>query len=197
MLLTSVDQWLFVHVAHPTLFALVVAFVLGTVIFPEAFHLLKPHMFPKSPKPDIKINAAIDYIVNDSSSKLKQPPPPRREGGRRLIETGVQHSDALRLIYEKLANGEFHVWGLREITTHIANQFEASLKLIQPNYWNAMTLHPVTCFNDTELMAQTIALPSYSGLPNYAGLMLCRYEVIRSILRRAWGIIRRKPRITY
>jgi hypothetical protein len=31
--------------------------------------------------------------------------------------------------------------------------------------------------DDTELMAQTIALPSYSGLPNYAGLMLCRMKL--------------------
>jgi hypothetical protein len=202
MLLTSIDQWLFAHAAHPTLFALVIAFVFGTVIAPEAFQLLKPHIFPKSPKPDMKINDAIDYIVNDSSSQLKQPSPPRSEEGRRLIETGVQHSDALRLISEKLANGEFHAWGLREITSRIPNQFETPRKPIPTNYWDVMALHPMTCFHDTERAAQTIKSPGPIGHLSYAGLMLCRDEVIRSfrkknIARRAWAIVRKQPRIVY
>lgn len=77
----------------------------------------QPDSSPKSPKPDIKINDAIDYIVNDSAENLKQPSPPQIEEGRRLIETGVEHNDALRLINEKLANGDFRAWGVSLIYT--------------------------------------------------------------------------------
>jgi hypothetical protein len=201
-LLTSIDQWISAHAAFPSLFSVVLILIVGTSIIPAALKLVTTLIGPKSPKPDIKINDAIDYIVNDSAENLKQQSPPQIEEGRRLIETGVEHNDALRLINEKLANGDFRAWGLREITGRVDNQFETSRKPIKPDYWDIMALHPVTCFNDTERMAQTITSPGPMGRNSYAGLMLCRDEVIRSfpkknILRRVWAIVRRKQRIIY
>jgi hypothetical protein len=182
-LLTSVDQWLFAHAAHPSLFALVIGLVLGTAIIPEAWNLLKTLIAPKSRQPNMKINVAVDYIVNDSA-------------------TGVEHGDALRLISEKLATGELHAWGRREFIADQSKQYVAERRPIQTDYWELMALHPLTCFDDAKLMAQTITSPGPMGRNDYAGLMLCRDEVIRSfpkknISRRAWEMIRRKPRITY
>jgi hypothetical protein len=182
-LLTSIDQWLFAHAAHPSLFALVVGFVLGTAIIPEAWNFLKTLIAPKSPQPNMKINVAIDYIVNDSA-------------------TGVEHDDALTLISEKLASGELHAWGRREFIADQHKQYVAERRPIQTDYWELMALHPLTCFDDTEQAAQTITSPGPMGRNDYAGLMLCREEIIRSfpkknISRRAWAIVRRKPPVTY
>src|ERR1039458_6149227 len=61
---TSVDSWLSKYAAHPSLFALFIGLVLGTVIVPECWRILKAHIAPYVPKPDMAIADAIDYIVN-------------------------------------------------------------------------------------------------------------------------------------
>ena len=151
----------------------------------------------------MKINEALDYIVNDSAENLKQASPPKVEEGRRLIETGVEHRDALRLTNEKLSNGELHAWGRLEFIVNQSKQFIEARRPIPADYWELMALHPLTCFDDAEQTAQTVTSPGPMGYPNYAGLMLCRDEVIRSfpkknITHRVWATIRRrKQRIAY
>jgi hypothetical protein len=90
-------------------------------------------------QPDMKVSDAIDYVVNDSRARLNTPPPPKLDGygpGTVLYISGVEHQDARRRVNAKLISGELRSWGLRQINTHIPNQFELSVREIHKEYWN-------------------------------------------------------------
>ncbi|MGI8570825.1 MAG: hypothetical protein ACR2KT_18195 [Methylocella sp.] len=60
---------------------------------------------------DMPIAKAIDYILNDSTQKLKRSSLPRIADfgpakGHQLIERGAEHSDAFRLVAEKAILGD-------------------------------------------------------------------------------------------
>jgi hypothetical protein len=98
------------------------------------------------PQPDWPIADAINYIVNDSKAILKQPRAPWIEKlgphkGRQMVERGVEHEDARKQINEWLISGRLKIWGLRQIpVTHVANQFESTLREIKLEYWDRMQL---------------------------------------------------------
>ena len=60
--LGCVDQWLFKHAAHPTLFALVVGLALGTAIIPQIWGLIKPHLVQTIPQADITAGDAFKLL---------------------------------------------------------------------------------------------------------------------------------------
>lgn len=63
------------------------------------------------PSPDTDISDAINYIVNKSGAKLKQAPPPYIDNdpespryGQRVFHDGVEHSDALNKLFERVVS---------------------------------------------------------------------------------------------
>ncbi len=161
-----------------------------------------------NPLPDMKVSDAIDYIVNDSKVFLKQPRSPWIEEfgpgrRRRMIENGVEHTDARKQLNERLISGKVQMWGLRQMpVTHIANQFELSLREIKPEYWDGMQLDFLSCFHQTNTVPQTAQIPGKQADLQWTGLMVSREQVFREWppkprWRRLLQRIARKQRITY
>jgi hypothetical protein len=159
---------------------------------------------------DMPIAQAIDYIVNDSRQKLRQPAPPHigefgPAKGKLIIQRGVEHADALALLYTKLISGEIVAWGRRS-DARVPNQFEDEVREIPRKYWESASLHPVMCFLAGSGFAQTTTIPG-RGLPgvddsNYSALTVARSQIETAWPRQlAWirllNWIRRSKKITY
>jgi hypothetical protein len=164
-----------------------------------------PYLFRKSQAsviPDTPISAAIDYIVNDSIAILRQPPQPYIKSDRRIVHWGVQHSDALAAVNEKLNTGALDASGFRQIKSHIANQFEQQRRLIPVSDWLISQLHPLTSLSNTDKAPQTMAIPGTHAPERleWTGIMVPMATVKQlwpqqSSARRAWKWIVRRPRI--
>jgi hypothetical protein len=155
-------------------------------------------------RPDMRISDAIDYIVNDSVTKLKQPSPPRvmeygPAKGHMMSEKGVEHEDARRLVNNELISGNLRCWGRRQMSEFLPIQFESATREIEKSYWNDMQLNYFSCMRYTETAAQTAVLPRRQESYNWSAMMVSRRQVTRiwprkSIFRR-W-LDRKRPRIT-
>jgi len=153
-------------------------------------------------QPDMRISDALDYIVNDSRENLKQPPKPYVEEfgpakGRLVTHFGIEHEDARTKVSGKLNSGELSVWGRRQISCHIANQFELSLRPIPADYWDSYQLDPLSCLHHTEQQPQTVNLPGKPDILHWTGLMLSKQQVgqlwpRQSYWRRLFKRIKRK-----
>ncbi len=64
--LAPAEQWWAVHTAHPTLAAFVTGLAVATVLLPELWSQIYPHLFPPKPKADIAGAAAIERILTRS-----------------------------------------------------------------------------------------------------------------------------------
>lgn len=159
-------------------------------------------------EPNWPIAEAIDYVVNDSTAILKQPRPqwigefgPGK--GQRIIEKGVEHTDARRQMNEGIINGDIRVWGLRQLAvTHMANQFETSLREITPEYWDRMQLDFWCSLYHTNTVPQTTQIPGRQVDLHWTGLMVNRQQVLQAwpskpTWHRICHRIRRRPRITF
>jgi hypothetical protein len=153
---------------------------------------------------DWKISESLDYIVNDSVAELRQPGPNIMEfgpeGGRRLIESGVQYEDARAKMNESLISGELQICGLRQIRTHIPNQFELTYREIPKNYCNDMQLNFSTSLDHTVRQSQTTKIPGKSELDHWTGLHVSKAQIKRKwspkpLWRRCLERLARKPRI--
>jgi hypothetical protein len=164
------------------------------------------------PQPDMKISDAIDYIVNDSRAILSNPkklppspwpsflPPPAP--GSTLTHSGVEHQDARKQLNAKLISGELHSWGLRQIATHIPNQFEHSIREIPKEYWDDMQLDFQSCLYYKGPYSQTMKIPGRTERHNWADIQVSRGQVEmfwpkKSASARLWSKILRKPRISH
>jgi hypothetical protein len=155
-------------------------------------------------RPDTPVSNAIDYIVNDSAAKVKQPEPPRimeygPAKGHMMIQKGVEHEDARRLVNNELISGNLRSWGKRQISNFLPVQFESVIREIDRSYWDDMQLNYFSCFNYTETTTQTAPMPGRQETYNWSGIMVSRRQVQqiwprKSVLRR-W-IDRKKPRIS-
>jgi hypothetical protein len=158
---------------------------------------------------DMPIAKAIDYIVNDSTQKLKRSRPllifdfgPAK--GLPLSERGAEHSDALRLVEESANLGDIRIRGLRERSPINATpnpNFEFILRGIDKDYWRTVRLDFFSCFHVTVNIPQTIV--SKIADPRYTGLMLDSWQVRRlwkpkSALRKFFERkVLRRPRLSY
>ncbi len=177
-------------------------FVVGLVWF---FWPQKESKADEELKPDMNLNEAIDYIVNDSVAKLKGPEPARIGDsgpgkGHLIMQRGVEHSDAWTKLNERLNSGRLKIWGLRE--TQIPNQFEATLREINPEYWDRMQLNFLSCFHHTKSLPQTVQIPGKQADLQWTNLMVSSAEIFRAWPRRAWPYrlwqrITSRPRMTY
>jgi hypothetical protein len=134
----------------------------------------------ESIKPDMRINDAVDY--NDSTAKLKQPGPPRRieygqAAGGTMIEVGVQHEDARRLLNNELISGNIRCWGKRQILDLRPIQFETSTREMDRSCWNTLYLHYVHALYYIETEAQTEVLPGRAAEHQWTALMVSQIQV--------------------
>ncbi|HXN88808.1 MAG TPA: hypothetical protein VN890_05580 [Methylocella sp.] len=93
--------------------------ILFVVVWPPLKRVIRqlsgnPSTLDETTSYDMPIAEAIDYIVNDSTRKLKRPSPPRIADfgpakGHLLIEKGAEHSDAFRLVAEKTISGDVRI----------------------------------------------------------------------------------------
>jgi hypothetical protein len=109
------------------------------ILIAGMYWIIKQLHASTNPVPDMKINEALDYIVNDSKAKLKQPPPEKIEDfgpsiGRRSVKhLGVEHEDARAKVNEKLIVGELSAWGYRQLQylwyslSHICDPFQQNI----------------------------------------------------------------------
>ena len=158
--------------------------------------------------PNMKVSDAIDYIVNDSVAKLQKVSSRRPESfgnvarGTAITIFGVEHEEARSQLNSKLNTGELKSWGLRQINTHIPNQFEHSLREIPKSYWNEMQLDFVTCLDYRGPFSQTTKIPGKTGEFNYADINVCKAQVgdfwpKKSLAVRIWTRIACRPRIRH
>jgi hypothetical protein len=75
--IAPVEQWWNAHAAHPLLAAFFAGLAFGTVLIPELWIQINPHLFPLKPKPDIAAGDAFKLLF--SRSKL----------ARRLVKKGM------------------------------------------------------------------------------------------------------------
>jgi hypothetical protein len=133
--LAPIEQWWGAHAAHPLLSAFLAGLALGTVLLPELWIQIKPHLFPLNPKADIAAGDAFKLLFKRSKlahrlvkngmltrvvmyeSHLTEP---QKIGGRLRVEL----SD---LIHNALVNGIITAWG----RTDGANP---ELKIIAPEW---------------------------------------------------------------
>jgi hypothetical protein len=116
-------------------------------------------------RPDMRIDEATDYIVNDSTTILRAPARPKiiehgPRAGFLMTEKGVEHEDARRLLNNELISGNLRCWGRRPMDVPITNQFEETLREIEKSYWNDMRLNYFTCHHHTENFGHTLFLVS-------------------------------------
>jgi len=154
-------------------------------------------------QPDTKVSDAIDYVVNNSRAELNTPPPPKIDGygpGTVLYITGVEHQDARTRVNTKLISGELRSWGLRQINTHIPNQFELSLREIQKEYWNNMQLDFQSCLYYKGPYPQTMKIPGREQSEHWADIRLSKEQLRqfwppKSLWSRCYAKFTRKLRI--
>lgn len=156
--------------------------------------------------PNMKISEAIDYIVNDSIANFDKPIRSEALGnyppGTVITVFGAEHQDARKELSNKLNCGELKSWGLRQITTHIGNQFESSLREIPPIYWNEMQLDFQSCLYYRGPYSQTMPIPGIPETYHWADIMVSRIQVEafwpkKPLASRAWARIMHKPRISH
>jgi hypothetical protein len=153
-------------------------------------------------KPDMQINDAIDYIVNDSAAKLRQPSPPRliehgQAAGRMLIEKGVEHEDARAKLNSELISGKVRCWGRRQITNVSPMRFEDSVREIDKITWDQLQLSFVSCLFHTETAPQTAAIPGKKQTAEWTALRVSRYQIEKIWRPKSWlwRVITRRQRI--
>jgi len=187
--------------------AITVLGIAGLIVTGLYAFFKSPPLLVRSPQPDMPINEAIDYIVNDSKADLKQPTPPYIADfgpaqGQRMIEMGVEHGDARLHVENALKTGALHIWGRRQIGD-LSNQFEHSLREITKDYWDTMQLDFSNCFHFTDRYSQTARIPlTPKDTPKYTDLRV-NTQQIRALwqpkprLNLAYAKLMREPRIAY
>lgn len=162
---------------------------------------------PETIQPNIRVSEAIDFIVNDSRAQLHKPPPPKIDGygpGTILYVSGVEHQDARRMLNEKLISGEMKSCGLRQIRTHVPNQFEVSAREIPSDYWNNMQLDFQSCLYYRGPYPQTMKIPGRDAKEHeyWADVKLSKEQLHqfwppKSLMSRTIAKLLRRPRIAH
>ena len=191
----------------------VVPLVIVVVLIGAIYRIARDRPVLTEPQPDMRVSNAIDYIVNDSRAVLSDPPKklspppwpsflPAPTPGTRLVYSGVEHREARKQVNSKLISGELRSWGLRQIQTHIPNQFEHSLREIPKEYWDDMQLDFQSCLYYKGLHSQTMKIPGRTQRHDWAGIQVSKQQIEqlwpkKSPARRLWSKISRNPRIGY
>jgi hypothetical protein len=134
-----------------------------------------------SAQPDMKVSDAIDYIVNDSKTIFDVPQRPETPiglpFGAKMSVVGALHTQARRRLSDKINTGEIKTWGLRQIDTHIAKQFELSLREIPASYWDDMQLDFHSALFYKGPYSQTTKIPGRTATYNWANINVSRTQI--------------------
>jgi len=169
-----------------------------------------PQMFPgnvRDPMPDMTVDAAIDYIINDSVERLDSSAVRIMESGPAKGQTvrmrGAEHANAMRLLNTALAEGRLKAWGLRSLSPGSEADFEMHLRPIEQRYWEDNQLHLLMAIAATDRHAQTMPIPQHKTASYlYTKLTLSAIQV-KAIWRpqppwvTAWRRWRKTPRTIY
>lgn len=142
-------------------------------------------------RPDMPISDVTNYMVNDSSVKLKAPKPSEvvefsAVKGRLVNWPGIGHVDALQLVQTALNNGMLDAWGCRELTPNSnMPHFEPWQRPIPKEYWQSAYLNH-SCFCVTDKEAQTTLLPAKNAEPRYTRLMMNKRQVKKLWTSNSW-----------
>jgi hypothetical protein len=133
--------------------------------------------------PDMPLASALNYMVNDSSVKLKKPKAAEIEQfgpakGRLVNWPGIGHQDAVQQVQTATNSGQLSIWGQRELApgANAMFQFERSLRPIPTTYWEFGCVDLFFCHHVTTTNAQTTTFPGRST-ERYTGLMVNRRQV--------------------
>jgi len=175
----------------------IVPFILSAILIGVIYAVLRHElMTTNSPfavgtgaiRADMRINDAIDYVVNDSTAKLKQPEPPTimqygPAKGSRLIQKGVEHEDARKQLNNELISGNVQCWGRRQLITVLPVQFEDTVREIEKSYWENMQISFFAALYHTETQPQTAIIPGRPESHHWTALTVSRRQV-QQIWRR-------------
>jgi hypothetical protein len=70
--IAPIEQWWVSHAAHPTFAAFFAGLTIGTVLLPELWSQIRPHVFPEKPKPTITAAAAYQLVLRRSKWVRRQ-----------------------------------------------------------------------------------------------------------------------------
>jgi hypothetical protein len=140
--------------------------------------LLKRRARISPSQPDMPIADVTNYMVNDSSVKLKQSRPAEIEQsgvakGMLVKQVGAEHQDALEKVQAALNNGMLDAWGYRELSP--SDGFEQWRRPIPKDYWQSAYLNSWFCWHISQ-KAQTASIPGRS-VEGYAGVMMNKGQV--------------------
>ena len=129
-------------------------------------------------QPDMPIADVTNYMVSDSSAKLKQSRPAEIEEsgvakGMLVKQVGAEHQDALEKVQTALNNGMLDAWGYRELSP--GNGFEQWRRPIPKDYWQSAYLNSWFCWHISQ-SAQTAPIPG-KHVECYAGVMMNKRQV--------------------
>lgn len=167
-------------------------------VFLLIFSFYRPYFIARKEKemgkPDMPIWDVIDYMVNDSTMKLKRGRVIEK-GEQQIVQKGAEHQDALEHVQSDLIDGKLRSWGKRQMGPRTSGTFEDSLREIPKEYWKSACLEPLFCFRESKL--RQTAVPENSGIKLYRNLTLNKREA-RSIYppKPLWRR-NKKERITY
>src|SRR5271166_978156 len=90
---------------------------------------------------------------------------------------GWLSTQARQKLSDKINIGEIKTWGLRQIDTHIPNQFELSLREIPLSYWNDMQLDFRSALFYRGPYSQTTKIPGRTTTYNWADIKVNRSQI--------------------
>jgi len=171
--LTSVDIWIINHAAYPSIFALSVGLIFGTVLIPEAWAHFQRQTSESTP--DTSARAAFQRLCIDSKWAVGR----GVDDGKLLVEAQREFRDAARL-------GRIQTWGRRK--TGISSVISSALEIIPSEYWANALPDLTTCFSNRS--AAPSSFPMKRDAPEYYDLQVNRREA-NTCWPNAWWIIRR------
>ncbi len=136
-LLDKIDNAVFRPAAHPTMFALVIGVAIGTVFIPEIWCVVREHMFPRSPRPNMDLNEAVKHLILRSQWAIGRPYYNR--GSDRLIVEDING-----IIRDAAAQKQITIWG-RPNETGAGSIFGPATEIEVPaTVWPNMSLDLTT-----------------------------------------------------
>ena len=169
-LLTAIDAAIFRPAAHPTILALVVGLAIGTVFIPEIWRIIREHVFPSKPHPNMDLKETIDYLRIRS----------RWAVGRAYSknECHLLEEDIDTVIRDAATQGRLTVWG-RPRETGVHAMFEPSTEIEIPRTeWPDMPLD-LTTMVESDAPRGVCARDRAQGEDRYCQLRVDRTEVYR------------------
>lgn len=135
--LTSFDLWFINNSAYPSMFAIFVGLVLGSVVVPEIRRRI-PHQLDE-PRPNMLVRDALIYAVTDTKWRYSNP------DSELLLFAAKTHLE------QRAGLGEVQLWGQREIEgTGKEPEFSLEETPIPQEYWDKFNIDLKAIYEPSE-----------------------------------------------